>query len=468
MLVNKVQRFQHINLVLSAILAVVLITLTCITRYLSSDDEFRKSVHAMQMSLDFVKPSQSWYYNNTWKSVGNISIKHKIYSAYFDRRIDIIENLFKDKYHVAIGSVRIFAVLTLTFHDHVTCVFRQRDFSTIKMMAVQIKPLFERKDMKYAAFTIVCPVYKFDNEAKIMYLPQEVSITYPSNALTTYHPTFIPISYPRNMDQLFAKSQPILSVCVAPLQRSYRNVLRIAEFVEMYRLLGAKHFYFYYDNHNRDVKRLLKVYRKEGIADVLPWNLDNYQDDLHFNGIIAQINDCSYRAMVVDNYRHAAIVDLDQILMPINYNTLTSYLRKCDKGRTSAFVFRNVFFYMKDRNDTYSTPIFARNRLLYSQTKVRRADEIKPVYAQSKCIINTHSILEMGRNRMWKSISGYSEQIVPPSIGILHHYSDKCYNCRAMLVIDYTARRFGSLIWDRVDEICLQAFFKDNGICPTN
>ncbi|KAL9920853.1 beta-1,4-galactosyltransferase galt-1 isoform 1-T1 [Glossina fuscipes fuscipes] len=468
MLVDKDQRFQYVNLVLSAILAIVLIVLTCISTHLSTDDDFHKSVHTTQMSLDLVKPVFPWHYNNTWKSIGNASFKHKIYSAYFDRRIDIIENLFKHKYRKAIGSVRVFTILSLGFRDYVTCIFRQRDFSTVKIRAVQVKPLPERKDIKYAVFTIVCPLGKADNGNKIMHLPQEVAISYPSNTLANFHPTFVPISYPRNMDQLFAKSQPILSVCVAPLQKHYRNVLRIAEFVEMYRLLGAKHFYFYEDNHSRDVKRLLKHYRKEGIADVLPWNLETYQDDSYFNGIIAQINDCSYRAMIVDNYRYAAIVDLDEILMPVNFNSLMGYLRKCDKGQTSAFVFCNAFFYMKDGNDTYSTPIYARNRFLYTQTKVRRADQIKPVYAQSKCIINTHSVLEMGKNRMWKSVSGYSELILQPNVGILHHYRDKCYNCKKTLVIDYTARRFGSLIWDRVDEICLQAFFKDNGICPTS
>jgi len=39
-------------------------------------------------------------------------------------------------------------------------------------------------------------------------------------------------------------------------------------------------------------------------------------------------------------------------------------------------------------------------------------------------------------------------------------------NCKALLMVDYTARRFGSLIWDRVDEICLQVFLDQNGLCP--
>lgn len=268
------------------------------------------------------------------------------------------------------------------------------------------------------------------------------------------------------MDQLFAQSKPVLSVCVSPTRLNSSDVLRLVEFVEMYRLLGATHFYIYSISSVGEIARVLSFYRDKGLADILHWNVNDYMDDLSAAGEVAQINDCIYRAMVVDNYRYAAIVGLDEILMPLKHNSLKHFLLQCDEGLTSAFVFRNVFFYRRDRNDAFSIPAKTRNTKLYTQNKVRRSQEIMPAYAASKFIVNTHAIVEMGTSRAWRPAPGYTDHILLPSVGILFHYRDKCINCRGVLIVDYTARRFGSLLWDQVDDTCLHVFLTDKGMCP--
>ncbi|XP_013103832.2 uncharacterized protein LOC106084579 [Stomoxys calcitrans] len=468
MLINDNQRLQRIYFLLSGVVASSLLILTYVSLLTRAEENLQNDIRIMQLSLDFVKPtSLVWSYNNNWRNIGHSGMKHKIYSAYFDRRTDILDYPYESGSGVGIGSIRIIAILPLKFREEVTCTFRSEDFTLSKTKAESLRPLKDHHDAKFAAFTIVCPLYKAMNESLVVRLPHAVAISYKSNTLSQQSPIFVPISYPRDMNQLFAKSKPVLSICVAPLEVNSSNALRIVEFVEIYRLLGAGHFYFYSINTSKEVGRVLAHYRNQSLVDVLPWNLQDHQDDLFANGTIAQINDCIYRAMTVDNYRYAAIVGLDEILMPLKHNSLMKYLLQCDEGLTASFIFRNVFYYKADRADTFSIPDKIQNRQLYTQTKVRRTLEILPAHTKSKFIVNTHASVDMGLERMWRAAPGYTDRILAPTVGLLFHYRERCINCRMIMVVDYTARRYGSLLWDRVDNTCLQTFLKDKGVCPT-
>ncbi|XP_039953878.1 uncharacterized protein LOC120770453 isoform X2 [Bactrocera tryoni] len=434
-----------------------------ILSYKRVDSKLREDLSSLQQSYIYIKPS--WGYNNSWRQIGS-KANHLIYSAYFDDRLDVLETINDHNTKVPIGSLRIIAILPREFKETITCTIRFEDFVDKSIPIGKVQPLMEHHDHKYAAYSFMCPLYVNRNSTTI-HLPQSVAISYPSNRLSQLSPTFVPISYPRDVDQLFAMSRPVVSVCVGPLQQNYSNVLRVAEFVEMYRILGARHFYFYHLSASEEVMRLLRHYQSEGIVDVLQWNVpDELLSQVHYGGIMAQINDCVYRAMVVDNYRYAATVDLDEVLVPLKHNSLAIFLRQCDEGRTSAYVFRNVFFYNLDINDSFSLPAHTHNRFLYSQMKVRRTLEVMPTHQRSKCIVNTQSIIEMGNHFVWRNVPGYTETTMPLSVGLLFHYRDQCINCKAPLMVDYTARRFGSLIWDRVDETCGQVF-TESGICPT-
>lgn len=64
-----------------------------------------------------------------------------------------------------------------------------------------------------------------------------------------------------------------IAVCVGPAQNYFSNVLRIVEFVELYKQLGASKFYFYKNSVSDDVDRLFKYYQKQGIVEIFNWNL---------------------------------------------------------------------------------------------------------------------------------------------------------------------------------------------------
>lgn len=270
------------------------------------------------------------------------------------------------------------------------------------------------------------------------------------------------------MSKIFSKTIPALAVCIGPLQKNYSEVLRLVEFIEMYRILGATKFYFYLQNATNEVIDTLEHYRQLKLVEVLEWNFHGYEfeKEVRYEGIIAEFNECAFRVGVVEGYRYAAIVDLDEILIPLRHNSLMHYLREVDEGRASEFVFRNVFYHKKDSHDLFSVPPGILNRFLYTQIKVRRTLEIQPYYSRSKYIVNTRSVIELGNHQSWRSLRGYTPYLVRYNTGLVYHYRDKCINCKQILITDYSARRFGSLIWNRVDDVCRKIFYYRGGLCP--
>ncbi|KAH8232872.1 hypothetical protein KR026_001302 [Drosophila bipectinata] len=464
MLAAQENRFQYVYFMLSGLVATAMLVLVYISMRSSLNERLREDLAKTQRHLVFEKPNPHWDYTNSWRRIGNASLRHEIYSAYFDVRTDIIGSVRLDEEQITIGSLRIFAVLPERLRDYsVSCIVRFADFTSLEILAEEAGAMHEVHNNTFAAWSIMCPLHASRRDP--LRLPQAVALTYSSNRLSHLSPTFVQISYPRNMTNLFAKSRPAISVCVGPVQDNYSNVLRLVEFVEMYRLQGASHFYFYYVQASEEVRRVLEYYQREGLADVFEWNVGAHLQDLHYAGIVAQFNDCVYRASIVDNFRYAAVVDLDEVMMPLKHNSLADYLRQCDEGRTAGFVFRNVFFHRRDSNDTFNAPAHVLNRLLYTQSKVKRTLEVLPAHVRSKVIVNARAIVEMGNHQVYRSAPGYADHVVHPTVGLLFHYRDKCINCKMVLIVDYTARRFGSLLFDRVDNTCLEVLMDRRGIC---
>lgn len=65
-----------------------------------------------------------------------------------------------------------------------------------------------------------------------------------------------------------------MAVCVPALMNKFPNVLRVAEFVEMYKILGATRFYFYNASMTEDVNKILHYYQDTDNVTVYDWKLD--------------------------------------------------------------------------------------------------------------------------------------------------------------------------------------------------
>lgn len=65
-----------------------------------------------------------------------------------------------------------------------------------------------------------------------------------------------------------------LAICVGPFHNNYSEALRLVEFVEAYKLLGAEHFYFYNKSTTPAVDKVAQYYQDMNIASVQKWNFD--------------------------------------------------------------------------------------------------------------------------------------------------------------------------------------------------
>jgi len=171
--------------------------------------------------------------------------------------------------------------------------------------------------------------------------------------------SYVKISYPREFLDLSEVGPQIdeLAVCVAPAHHNFGNVLRIVEFVEIYKLLGATRFYLYEKSVSSDASKALQYYKTtEHIAEILQWNLSDAVD-VHYEGIRAALNDCVYRATFVDNFKYVAVVDYDEILMPLSgFSTLLDLIRSYDNSDVHSFNFQNVFFFFHQNGNFSNVP----------------------------------------------------------------------------------------------------------------
>jgi hypothetical protein len=264
-----------------------------------------------------------------------------------------------------------------------------------------------------------------------------------------------------------------IAVCPGTVFNKFDNALRIAEFVEIYKILGASKFYIYDVSIGENAREILKFYESEGTVEILEWNLANFielsEENIHGNGKIAALNDCFYHATLVDDFKYFIHADFDEIIFPYNFDTLTDFLKENDSSKFHSFNFRNYFFFSTFQGDFSNVQPNAVNKFLYTQAQITRLQLANPFRVRSKYIAKASSTFEVGNHFVWKFDSNTAEFKVDTSIGALHHYRndknnlDSDYGSVATETNEY-ARKFGELLSKNVDEVCKKAFI--SGICP--
>jgi hypothetical protein len=144
-----------------------------------------------------------------------------------------------------------------------------------------------------------------------------------------------------------------MAVCVKPFHLTFNRALWLVEFIEMYRLQGASHFIFYNHTIGPDIEAVLLHYERQGLVTLLQWNMPlKSQKEIRTEAMFTAMEDCNLRS--VNRFDLLAIVDLDEYIMPVSADNLTTLLDTKMKLRPElgAFVFRNVFHYMYWENVT--------------------------------------------------------------------------------------------------------------------
>ncbi|XP_076042153.1 uncharacterized protein LOC143026046 [Oratosquilla oratoria] len=231
------------------------------------------------------------------------------------------------------------------------------------------------------------------------------------------------------------KHQGDLAVCVKPFHYNFNRAIWLVEFVEFYRLLGVDHFVFYNHTVGPDVDVLLRYYMGMGLVSVMPWALPvKSQKDIRTEGLFAALNDCNFR--VLGRYSLAAMVDVDEFLIPRNHKTLLELTEHM--GPTNVYIFQNVFYYLYWENDTavdealwsrgndsLGVKYFGRREETpYLQTLFKTRRLVKPHKpgTRSKYIVRPEGVLEVGNHMVWGHIGPKRVKNVPQPLGLSHHY----------------------------------------------
>lgn len=105
------------------------------------------------------------------------------------------------------------------------------------------------------------------------------------------------------------------------------QVLRLIEFIELHKILGATHVTLYNDSMSKTVGCALKYYEDRGEVTLLPWHhLDMVsQKEIRTEGLFAALNDCLYRSMY--KYEYLALLDIDEFIIPRHEDTILDLIR---------------------------------------------------------------------------------------------------------------------------------------------
>lgn len=90
-----------------------------------------------------------------------------------------------------------------------------------------------------------------------------------------------------------------MAVCVKPFHYNFNRVLWLIEFIEMYRLQGFTHFFFYNHTIGPDVTSAILYYKRRGLVSLLNWNLPLIsQKEIRTEAMFTAMTDCTLRSVL--------------------------------------------------------------------------------------------------------------------------------------------------------------------------
>lgn len=353
------------------------------------------------------------------------------------------------------------------------CHFKFSDGNLITVDALKVNELWEAVSGTKPAFFVVCPIVVADARHENITFPIEIGITdkkYDDRDIEELV-NFIGITYPRNYNN---SDETTIAVCPGPIQGKFENALRIAEYVEINKLLGASKFYFYNMSMSKGVENLAKFYVSQGLAEIVTWNIDDVlemdESVIHYYGIMATLNDCFYRATAVDNFKYVIVTDFDEIIFPYTTETLTEFLEFYDTPSIHSFTFSNYFVFAEYPKDLTNVPQNAVNKFLYTQALVMRMKAVtgdkKWYRIRTKFIAKRDSVTEVGNHYAWYGTKGTKEYFVSHDDAMMYHYREHCLvgYCGEPTVEDFHARKFATQLFRNVDDVCAKVY--KNKECP--
>ena len=200
----------------------------------------------------------------------------------------------------------------------------------------------------------------------------------------------------------------------------------VAAWIEMNRSLGAQLITLYYQENNTDqVISTIQKYVNEGFVIAISWHQNiTTENDRNYGQQILDM-DCLYRNMHVTKY--LAFHDLDELLVPHQSVTWHGLVKQLDRPKRSCFQFCMSYFH--DVNTVVPMDTNQSGRGCSNVTDIpvmfkrtQRTADISCELFRWKNICKPEAV-HIVKIHLAETVNGYDQPtIVPPSIGIIHHY----------------------------------------------
>lgn len=221
---------------------------------------------------------------------------------------------------------------------------------------------------------------------------------------------FIPITRIQPEEKLFE-----YGICIPPLFGDISKE-HLVEYIELSKLLGVQHFFFYNFRLSEAATRVLEYYEKQNTVTIIPWKLPNevHDNSIWYNGQLIAHNDCLYRSMSL--VKMTAFNDLDEFIIPHNGTTLTDFVSKLTAENICGFSFWSAFF---DPSTGRPHPSG-----LFTMSQTGRSAKFSQV--RTKVLVEPQKIFEVGIHHVSKPNEEHYKMLrVDTDIAFLHHYR-KC------------------------------------------
>uniref|UniRef100_A0A1I7V2D8 Glycosyltransferase family 92 protein n=1 Tax=Caenorhabditis tropicalis TaxID=1561998 RepID=A0A1I7V2D8_9PELO len=222
---------------------------------------------------------------------------------------------------------------------------------------------------------------------------------------------------PQEPIPLMFRAYPIplhgLSVCVGPLYGPEKKWLEITEFIEHYKLMGIRHFYFTIFNMNEYTRKIMDEYIRTGEVELTVIQSEYENVDWQFH--LLQINECHQRAKYHSKWVINA--DIDERLVMLN-GTVQDLIRSYDDTVVE------ISFAVQRTQKTEMLPeVYESDEQIIREMEFLKYNySAGIVYKASKCMYRPEKIAAMYYHWSYQRYPGFISKYVPRDQAYFQHY----------------------------------------------
>ncbi|CAN9502439.1 unnamed protein product [Ophioblennius macclurei] len=341
--------------------------------------------------------------------------RHFLLSGYMDQRVKGVD-------------VRIISIFKKDSIQPLHCLFCC-DGALSSTTKASVLPHHESFGFPYVTTDVTCRIPPDCNATHVTLVTDALR----EDSLKSTNQTWLPL---RNRNKHLSDREKLkfnFTVCISSLFGDYDNALQFVQTLEMYRLLGVDRVVIYKTSCSQNFDRLLQIYSQEGFLEVVPWQIDKYLNpskgwlfsksggDIHYFGQMTTLNECIYRNM--ERSRYVLLHDMDEIVMPYQYNNLAPLMETLQKQNpdTGVFLIENHIFpkTLFDPSKRFHLPQWDGVPGVNILEHIHKEEPDRKIYHPYKMIIRPRTVEQTSVHEVLKA-SSKSFKVPPDVCRIIH------------------------------------------------